>query len=150
MAPNYTLFYIPCIQSYTSQVRTKGQTKSKWFFQADVSSKKPTNEFDFNTVIPLVNLFLFVFWKKLKTPKDISKLTDLYLQFNMQYTLWNGVFWLLCKGQEIDFIFICLRFMIMHKNSSHPLDHLPNDILFCAGTSSLYFVNPVRQCNGSI
>ena len=103
-----------------------------------------------NSTLLLVHLFLFVFWKKLKTPKDISKLTDLYLQFNMQYTLWNGVFWLSCKGQEMDFIFICLRFMIMHKNSSHPLDHLPNDILFCAGTSSLYFVNPVRQCNGSI
>ena len=125
----------------------KGQTKSKWFFQADVSSKKRTRN---STMIPQVHLFLFVFWKKLKTPKDISKLTDLYLQFNMQYTLWNGVFWLSCKGQEMDFIFICLRFMIMHKNSSHPLDHLPNDILFCAGTSSLYFVNPVRQCNGSI
>ena len=114
---------------------------------------KPTflPKFDFTTMIPpQIDLFSFVFWKKLKTPKDISKLTDLYLQFNMQYTLWNGVFWLLCKGQEIDFIFICLRFMIMHKNSSHPLDHLPNDILFCAGTSSLYFVNPVRQCNGSI
>ena len=30
--------------------RTKGQTKSKWFFQADVSSKKRTNEFDFTTM----------------------------------------------------------------------------------------------------
>ena len=29
---------------------TKGQTKSKWFFQADVSSKKRTNEFDFTTI----------------------------------------------------------------------------------------------------
>ena len=29
---------------------TKGQTKSKLFFQADVSSKKRTNEFDFTTM----------------------------------------------------------------------------------------------------
>ena len=47
----------------------KGQTKSKWFFQAEVSSKKRTNEFYFTTMIPQVDLFSFVFWKKLKTPK---------------------------------------------------------------------------------
>jgi hypothetical protein len=47
----------------------KGQTNSKWFFQADVSSKKWTNKFDFTTMIPQVDLFSFVFWKKLKTPK---------------------------------------------------------------------------------
>ena len=29
---------------------TKGQTKSKWFFQADVSSKKQTNKFNFTTM----------------------------------------------------------------------------------------------------
>ena len=47
----------------------KGQTKSKWFFQAKVSSKKRTNEFYFTTMIPHFDLFSFVFWKKLKTPK---------------------------------------------------------------------------------
>ena len=39
------------------------------FFQADDSSKKRTDEFDFTTIIPQVDLFLFVFWEKLKTPK---------------------------------------------------------------------------------
>ena len=48
---------------------SKGQTKSKRFFQADVPSKTRTNEFDFTTMIPQVDLFSFVFWKKLKTPK---------------------------------------------------------------------------------
>ena len=38
----------------------KGKKNSKWFFQADVSSKKQ---------ILLYYLFLFVFWRKLKTPK---------------------------------------------------------------------------------
>ena len=33
------------------------------------SINKRTNEFDFTTMIPQVNLFSFVFWKKLKTPK---------------------------------------------------------------------------------
>ena len=47
----------------------KGQTKPKYFFQTDVSSKKRTNEFDFTTMIPQVDLFSFIFWKKLKTPK---------------------------------------------------------------------------------
>ena len=36
------------------------------------------DEFDFTTIIPQVNLFLSVFWKKLKTPKkDILKSSDL-------------------------------------------------------------------------
>ena len=43
----------------------KGQTKSKRFFQADVSSKK----FYFTTMKSQVDLFSFLFWRKLKTPK---------------------------------------------------------------------------------
>ena len=53
----------------TNSAPSKGQTKSKWFFQTDVSSKNRTNEFDFTTMILQVDLFSFVFWKKLKTPK---------------------------------------------------------------------------------
>ena len=49
--------------------RAKGQKKSKWFFQVDVSSKKRTNEFYFTTMKPQFDLFSFVFWMKLKTPK---------------------------------------------------------------------------------
>ena len=48
---------------------TKGQTKSKRFFQANVSSKKRTNKFYFTTMKPKVNLFSFIFWRKLKTSK---------------------------------------------------------------------------------
>ena len=47
----------------------KGQTKSKRFFQDEISSKKKTMEFYFTTMKLQVDLFLFVFWKKLKTPK---------------------------------------------------------------------------------
>ena len=47
----------------------KGQTKSKRSFQANVSSKKQTNEFCFTTMKPQVDLFSFVFWMKLKAPK---------------------------------------------------------------------------------
>ena len=50
----------------------KGQTNSKWFFQADVSSKKRTNKFDFTTC------FRSFFGRKWRYQKDISKLTDLY------------------------------------------------------------------------
>ena len=42
-------------------ILTKGQTKSKRFFQANVSSKKPTIEFEFTTMKPQVDLFSFVF-----------------------------------------------------------------------------------------
>ena len=44
---------------------SKGQTKSKLFFQADVSSKKRTNEFNFTTI----RLVFVCIWRKLKTPK---------------------------------------------------------------------------------
>ena len=47
----------------------KGQKMWKQFFQADISSKTQTNEFYFTTMKPQVDLFLLVFWRKLKTPK---------------------------------------------------------------------------------
>ena len=48
---------------------SKGQTKLKWFFQVIVSSKKWKNKFNFTTMIPQVDLFSFVFWRKLKRLK---------------------------------------------------------------------------------
>ena len=35
------------------------------------------NEFYFTTMKPQIDLFSFVFWRKLKTQKRISKLTEL-------------------------------------------------------------------------
>ena len=64
---------------------TKGQTKSKWFYQADISSKKLTNGFNFTTIIPHVNLFSFVFWKKLKTPKRHFKTNWPLIEFRFAY-----------------------------------------------------------------
>ena len=46
----------------TQDEGAKGQIKSKYFFQADVSSKKRTNKFNFTTMIIQVDLFSFVFW----------------------------------------------------------------------------------------
>ena len=43
----------------------KGQTNSKWFFQADISSIKRTNKFDFTTC----QLVFVRFLKKVKTTK---------------------------------------------------------------------------------
>ena len=46
-----------------NQIRTpKGQTKSKWYFQADVSFEKRTKKFNCTTTIPQVNLFSSMFW----------------------------------------------------------------------------------------
>ena len=67
MAPLLGQTVWPIWQHYF--ILSKGQTKLKWFFQADVSSKKRMNTFDFTTMIPQVDLFSFVFWKKFKTPK---------------------------------------------------------------------------------
>ena len=47
----------------------KGQTKSKRFFQAVVSSNKRKNEFYFATMKHQVDMFSFVFWRKLKKQK---------------------------------------------------------------------------------
>ena len=41
----------------------------KDFFDILNSSKKRTKKFDLTTMIPEVDLFSFVFWKNLKTPK---------------------------------------------------------------------------------
>ena len=43
---------------------------SKRFLMSSISSKKRTKEFNFTTMIPQVDLFSFVFWRKLKTPKN--------------------------------------------------------------------------------
>ena len=55
----------------------KGQLISKCLFGVSNSSKKRTKKFDLTTMIPQVELFLFIFWKNSKHQIDISKLTDL-------------------------------------------------------------------------
>ena len=57
---------------------TKGQTSSKWFFRAVVSSKKRMKEFYFTAMKPQVDLYLFVFGRNWRHQKNITKLTDLY------------------------------------------------------------------------
>ena len=52
-----------------SAIVSKGQKKAKWFFQVEVSSKKRMNKFYFTTMKPQADLFFFIFWRKLKTPK---------------------------------------------------------------------------------
>ena len=47
----------------------KGQKKSKWFFQDDVSSKKWTNKFDFTTMVPQVDLFFVHFLEEIEDTK---------------------------------------------------------------------------------
>ena len=74
----------------TVVVVSKGQTKSKWFFQADVSSKKWMNEFDFTN-------FRSFFWKKLKTPKRHFKInwpSVLELYFLFKYILLAWIFYI--------------------------------------------------------
>ena len=48
---------------------SKGQLISKGVLMSSISSKKLTKEFNFTTMIPQVDLFSFVFWRKPKTPK---------------------------------------------------------------------------------
>ena len=60
--------------SSVEKLPSKGQKKSKWFFQVDISSKERTNEFYFTTMKPQVDLFSFVFLEEIE---DISKSTNL-------------------------------------------------------------------------
>ena len=53
-----------------SVLASKGQIISKGFLMSSISSKKRTKAFDFTTMIPQVDLFSFVFWRKPKTPKN--------------------------------------------------------------------------------
>ena len=88
---------------------SKGQTKSKQFFQADVSSKKRTNEFYFTTMKPQVDLFSFVFGGNWRHQKDISKLTDLY-----QHQFW-------CSAVSPLYIFSIIQPLFLQKTKpSHP------------------------------
>ena len=47
--------------------RFKGQLISKEVLMSSIFSKKRTKEFDFTTMIPQVDLFSFVYWRKSKT-----------------------------------------------------------------------------------
>ena len=68
----------------------KGQKKSKWFFQAEVSSKKPTIEFYFTTMKPYVDLFSFIFfggdWRRQKRHFKIN--WPLAKGWNLPTDLW--------------------------------------------------------------
>ena len=68
------------------------------------SSKKRTNEFDFTTMIPQFDLFLFVFWKKLKTPKG---------HFEINWPLAYSFL-----GFNLSFFYKYLVKMQMHKNKN--------------------------------
>ena len=60
-----------------------------------------TNKFDFTTMIPQVDLFLFVFWRKYRQPqKTISKLPDLF------YTINSTIQKVYSKFQKLGYHFI--------------------------------------------
>ena len=63
----YRVFF--CSPTCAMHFNTKGQIISNSNYGMLNSPKKRTNKFDFTTMIPQVNLFSFVFLRKLKTPK---------------------------------------------------------------------------------
>ena len=65
---DYVNLIINCL-NHTNLTIAKGQLISKGPFGILNSPKKRTKKFDFTTMIPQVDLFSFVFWEKLKTPK---------------------------------------------------------------------------------
>ena len=78
----------------------KRQLISKRFLGSSISSKKRTNELDFSTMIPQVDLFLFVFWRKLTTPKNHFEINWPFIQYteikqNINLTLFFIFIWFL-------------------------------------------------------
>ena len=99
-------------------VQCKGQKKLQWFFQADVSSKKQTNEFYFTTMKPQVYLFWFVFWRKLKTPKRHFEIIWPLVRYEVRqnaFKLFFGNF--MVKLQIFSATFT--MFITLWKNASH-------------------------------
>ena len=56
---------IPCPKDYT-----EGQLISIWLFGIIDFLQKRTNKFNFTTIIPQIDLFLFVFWRNSTYPKN--------------------------------------------------------------------------------
>ena len=75
------------LTSLFNKVMERGQTKSKWFFQVKVSSKKWMNKFYFTTMTPQVDLFLFIFREKLKAPKRHFK-----INWSLRMMTYQGTF----------------------------------------------------------
>jgi hypothetical protein len=63
-----------CMRPNEPEVLKLGQSKSTLCFQDKVSSKNQTNEFYFTTMKAKDDLFSFVFWKQLKTPKRLFEI----------------------------------------------------------------------------
>ena len=74
--PKYIVSFVVVLKTklkthtVSSHYIVKGQIISKGFLMSSISSKKRTKEFDFTTMIPQVDWFSFVFWRKSKTPKN--------------------------------------------------------------------------------
>ena len=85
---------------------TKGQLISKELFDILNSSKKRKKIFDLTTMIPQVDLFSYVFWKNLKTPKR---------HFEIHWPLWfSTVIW-----QFIDLIHVSTIYFSFEKWNRH-------------------------------
>ena len=69
----------------------KGQIILKGFLMSSISSKKRTKKFDFTAMIPQVDLFSFVFWRKPKTTKKPFR-NYLTFMYNSQPKTYNWLF----------------------------------------------------------
>ena len=93
-----------------SSLLTKGQRNSKWFFQDNFSSKKQTSKFNFTSMIPQLNLFSFVFWRKLKTPKIYVKI-NWSLELSQRGTTFSDMDWLVLAFLKIKYRYNIISMM---------------------------------------
>ena len=94
----------------------KGQTKSKWFSQADISSKKTDEQILLYYYETSGWLFSFVFWKKLKTPKRHFEINWLYQQtlntkeslifFLKPRNIWYFIYSIQLNKMQFDCIYV--------------------------------------------
>ena len=119
---------------------TKGQTKLNWLFQQMFPPKdKQTNST--TTMIPQVNLFLFSFWRKLKTPK---RHFEINWPLSNVKTKWKKKL-LISEAFSED-----MNFMLLLSNFLYTFCPLNNQVFFVSNDQvhSLYlFLYPICGSN---
>ena len=104
---------------------------------SSISSKEWTNKFDFTTMIPQVDLFSFVFWRKSTTPKN---------HFEINWPLNAEV--LLTKSAGILLIFLlAIIWPMNHQRNSEKISILKIwQLVFFWGVKTYFSILPLKWC----
>ena len=116
---------------------SKGQLISKCIFGIFKSPKKHMIKFDFTTMVPQVELFLFIFWENWRHQKDISKLTSTGMKLAKRTSVYcrgsigeylmkipSEMFWPSCL-LPVSRLVYTIHLMTITSDSSHEINNFP-------------------------